>query len=143
MAEATSLRAWLEGNPPAAERYTQTLAGVAERIVQGEDPRHAVREFLDEYALRVSPQLRQVAVDAEPRPSGDPRWDAYLAALAEHLSVRDGFAPPAWTVGPARFLDRMWFVVERRAFFPSALRDAPASFRRRGVFITAGALERV
>ncbi len=52
---ATPLRTeseWLAANPPAAERLTQTLAGVASRVREGEEFSYAVREFLDEFSLR-------------------------------------------------------------------------------------------
>jgi hypothetical protein len=43
---------WLRRNPPEPARLTATLAGVADRARVGEDFRHAVRDFLDEVALR-------------------------------------------------------------------------------------------
>jgi hypothetical protein len=53
MAEPLTTRSdWLAANPPARERLSETLAGVAGRVRKGEDFRHAVREFLDEFALR-------------------------------------------------------------------------------------------
>jgi hypothetical protein len=36
-----------------------------------------------------------------------------------------------------------WFVADLPGFVPTALRESPISFARRGIFITRGALERV
>jgi hypothetical protein len=35
-----------------------------------------------------------------------------------------------------------WFVTDLRGLHPPALAESPSSFRRRGVFITSGALDR-
>src|SRR5690349_3611887 len=67
----------------------------------------AVRDFLDDYravALDARPSLL-----AEPPRLVDPRFDAYLAAFAEHFAVHDGLRVPAWTQEPERFLDTWWF----------------------------------
>jgi len=49
----------------------------------------------------------------------------------------------AWTVEPTRFLDRSWFVSEVRGFRAISISQAPAAFRRRGVFIPERSLRRV
>jgi hypothetical protein len=50
---------------------------------------------------------------------------------------------PAWSVEPVRFLDRFWFVSEVPGFRATAIAQAPAAFRRRGVFIPERSLHRV
>jgi hypothetical protein len=122
---------------------TQTLAGVAWRARDGEDFHHAVREFLDEFALRGDDQARAEAVEERPEPTGDPRQDAYLGALAEHLATVHGLTRPAWSVEPARFLERFWFVSEVAGFRAVAIAQAPAAFRRRGIFLPERSLHRV
>jgi hypothetical protein len=77
------------------------------------------------------------------RTTGDARVDAAFAAMAEHLGRRDGWQVPAWTREPQREALPWWFVTELRGLHPRALVESPSSFRRRGVFITRGALERV
>jgi hypothetical protein len=129
-------------HPVAESRYTRTLAAAAERVAHGEDLRFAVREVLDELRLRPTAELRRAAIAGEPKSIGA-RGDALLAAVAEHAALVDGAAPPAWALSPSRFLDRMWFVSETPGFRAIALRDAPAAFRRRGVFLPVDALRRV
>jgi hypothetical protein len=134
---------WLARNPPGAGRLTQTLAGAARRASGGEDFRHVVREFLDEFALRGDDRSRAEAIAERPSPSGERRHDAYLGALAEHLAAVHGLSRPGWSVEPGRFLDRFWFVSEVPGFRAVAIAQAPAAFRRRGVFIPERSLHRV
>jgi len=134
---------WLASNPPAEQRLSASLAGVAERVNGGEDFHHAVREFLDEFALRGDDRLRTSAIERRPAPTGDPRHDAYLGALAEHIASVYGLDRPAWSVEPDRFLDRFWFVSEVPGFRAVSIAQAPAAFRRRGVFVPERSLHRV
>jgi hypothetical protein len=80
---------------------------------------------------------------ARPESTTDPRADAYLGALAEHLAATNGIERPAWSLEPERFLERFWFVSEVHGFRALAVAQSPAAFRRRGIFIAKGALERV
>lgn len=82
-------------------------------------------------------------VAVEPGPTGDRRWDAMLAAAAEHLCYHHGLSVPPWSVDPSRFLDHWWFVSPYRSVHASALVSTPAAFANRGVFIHAGSLASV
>lgn len=134
---------WLVAHPPSPERLTQTLAGVARRALAGEDFHRAVREFLDEFALRADERSRAAAIVEKPRSTGEPRHDAYLGALAEHLAVIHGLGRPAWSVDADRFLPRFWFVSEVPGFRAISIAQAPAAFRRRNVFLPERSLHRV
>jgi hypothetical protein len=70
-----------------------------------------------------------------PELTGDCRFDAYLAALAEHLAVHDALPVPAWVEEPERFLEQWWFPTQFRSLHAIALVQSPASFRRRGIFV--------
>jgi len=115
---------------------------VARRHLAGADFRAAARELLDEAKLLPGPDQRERALAECPPLTGDPRFDAYLGALAEHLAQRWGRERPDWAVAPERFLDTMWFVSEVRGFRAIAIAQSPGAFRRRGIMIAAGALER-
>jgi hypothetical protein len=142
MARAITTRSdWLASHPP--KRLSATLAVVANRAREGEDFLHAVREFLDEFALRDDDGSRLAAIAEPPEPTGDVRYDAYLGALAEHLAVAHGLDRPGWSLEPDRFLDRFWFVSEVPGFRALAIAQAPAAFRRRGVFVPERSLHRV
>jgi hypothetical protein len=134
---------WLAQNPPASQRFSLTLASVAVATSEGEEFRFAVREFLDEFVLRPDLVSKDAAIRERPAPTGDERFDAFLGALAEHLALRCELDRPAWSVEPDRFLERFWFVSEVRGFRAISLAQAPAAFRRRGVFIPERSLRRV
>lgn len=74
-------------------------------------------------------------VAAEPAPTGDARFDALLAAIAEDLCIHAGIAPPAWVHERDRFLDGFWWVSNLPSVRARALVHAPASYRRRGVLL--------
>jgi len=108
--------------------------------------RFVVLQMLDDYRS----VLRHEGVEAAgrmwlvaPDRTDDVRIDAALAALAEFLARRDGWRVPAWAREADREAVPWWFVTELRGLHPRALVDSPAPFRRRGVFITRDALERV
>lgn len=105
--------------------------------------RFAVVQLLDDYTS----MLRHDGVDSAahmfdeaPPTTGDARVDA---AFAEHLARRDGWPAFPWTREPGREAMPWWFVTELRGLHPQAIVESPPSFRRRGVFITRGAPQRV
>jgi hypothetical protein len=139
----TTRSTWLAAHPPRPEQLTQTLAGISRRVLAGEDFGFAAREFLDEFALRGDDDARAAAIAARPPATGDRRYDAYLGALAEHLSAVHELTRPAWSVEPGRFLDRFWFLSDVAGFRAIAIAQAPAAFRRRGIFVPERSLHRV
>lgn len=72
---------------------------------------------------------------AEPEPTGDRRFDALLAAIAEDLCVHAGITPPTWVQDEGRFLDGFWWVSDLPSARAQAVVHAPASYRRRGVML--------
>jgi hypothetical protein len=119
-----------------------TLAGVAERIVRGEDLLLATRDFLDQVPRRTSEQLAEF-VRQRPDLTGNDCADALLARIAEHLAVTLGIPCPVRVGEPERFLDRFWFVSEVAGLRAAALAQAPVAHKRRGVLWPARSLERV
>lgn len=76
-------------------------------------------------------------VAQEPRPTGDARFDALLAAAAEHLAARYALPGPLWTALPERFLDRAWWISDLSSAKLLAIKWTPASFVRRGIYLDA------
>jgi hypothetical protein len=91
-----------------------------------------VVEFLKEYHQEPA-GVRSELLKEEPGLTGDERWDALFAGLAEHLAMRDGEAAPVWSA--SRGLRRFWFPFDTPGARAQALVHAPAAFRRRGVFV--------
>ena len=107
--------------------------------------RYVFVQMLDDYTS----VLRHAGVPAAarmwsgaPRGTGDSRVDAAFAAMAEYLARRDGWTVPSWARLSEREAWPWWFVTDLRGLHPRALVESPSSFRRRGVFITSGALDR-
>lgn len=100
----------------------------------------AAREFLDAWQ-EMNRDERQTAVSVEP-PGLGPVKDAYLAALAEHLSLSDGLNPPSWCQGESRFLRQPFFAGGLESIKAILLVESPLAFRRRLIFISADALSR-
>jgi len=118
-----------------------TIADLAARLARHTDEKirwKYVWEFLEEY--RWEPAERQPRLlDQEPPPTGDDRWDALLAAIAEHLTAQLDQAPPAWT--RTRVLATPWFPATLPSKRTEALVWAPAAFRKHGVYLSARDLE--
>jgi len=126
----------------AVPRGLVTLAEVAQRARAGEDFFFCVREHLS--SLRLLPAADRCSlVTDRPAELPDPVHQAYLGALAEHACSAAGAATPAWALEPDRFLDRLWFGTDRAGLEPWCLVESPAAFRRRGLFVTRGRLERL
>jgi hypothetical protein len=103
--------------------------------------RRLVLEFVEEYRHEDERHRASLLIE-EPAPTGDPRYDALLGGLAEHLAYHDGRPAPAWTYGPSRFLDQWWFPIDLPSVRADALVHSPGAFRIRGVFLGSGALDR-
>lgn len=82
----------------------------------------------------------QALVAASPASTGDPRFDALLAAVVEHACTKRSMPAPSWVNEPQRFLSTWWFMSEMPSLHADAIVHSPISFSRRGVFITSGAL---
>lgn len=128
---------------PRRRRWA-SVADLSDAIDDGltskpEDVWRLVAEFLDD-TERADDREFALTVADPPGLATDPRAPALAAALAEHLSVQRGLVPPPWTSD----IDdvRPWWFVAGDPFRAIALRESPPSFARRGIFVTAGSLER-
>lgn len=101
-----------------------------------------LREFLDEFYAARDPVARSAMLADEPSPLDDRRADAYLAAVAEHLSLRNGLPVPAWALQSSRFLHRPYFPCGLESLKATLLAESPTAFRRRLIFVGADPLYR-
>ncbi|GAA1738877.1 hypothetical protein [Luedemannella helvata] len=114
-----------------------SLAVLAQHVAATADGRlrwKLVWEFLEEYRWE-PPESQTRLLWSEPEPTGDERWDALLAALAEHLCAQHDLAPPQWA--ESRVLRHAWFPAELAIQRADALVRAPAAFRKHGVYLSA------
>ncbi len=124
----------MTGHPPTPGYSPLSLAELGHLMTGADESRRwrLVAEFLEEYGWE-SPEARFELLEAEPDKTGDEHWDVFLAALAEHLAARDGRGAPFWA--DQRSLRQFWFPFNTRAARVDALVNAPAAFRRRGVYV--------
>lgn len=109
-----------------------TLPEVAEFITRTPDDRTRLRLFFE--FCRGADEAGPAAVslvDTEPHLTGLQRFDALLAAIAEHVTSRFGVPGPPWAENTNRFLTSPWWVSP----LPSARVQALAGFRRRGIYL--------
>jgi hypothetical protein len=92
-------------------------------------------QFVDDFR-EADADVRATLLRARPATTGDARWDAFIAALAEHLAYHHDLPTPSWTDRKERFLLRWWFPTDLPSVKAAALAESPAAFRRHGVFIT-------
>ena len=120
------------------------LSPVISEDLSGDRESDAVRllfGFADDFRGSSRPG-RMTLIAEEPPPTGDARFDAALAGIAEFFAAEAGIAAPAWVNGPGRFLEPWWFVASRPAFHAYTLANTPALFARHGVFMAREVFDR-
>ena len=101
-----------------------------------------LREFLDTFYAAPEPAVQAAMLAEEPPATGQPRADAYLAAVAEHLALRYGLPVPSWSGEAGRFLHRPFFPSGLESLKATLLVESPVAFRRRLIFVGADPLYR-
>ncbi len=91
-------------------------------------------EFIEEYEHE-PPTSRRSLIEAEPARTGDVRWDALLAGIAEWLAARDSVPAPTWVGRPERTLPEPWSPHGLASLRRLAADNAPPEIRRHGVLI--------
>ncbi|WP_232425893.1 hypothetical protein [Mycobacterium sp. JS623] len=113
-----------------------TLAEIARSLAHTESEPTRWRMFLE--FRRGAADVGRAAlslVEAEPVLTGQPRYDALLAAAAEDITAHYGTPSPLWTVAWERFLTSAWWVSDLPSARLYALAGTPAAFRRRGIYV--------
>jgi transcriptional regulator with XRE-family HTH domain len=132
---------------PRVRRGAASLAGLSATIAEdlsGDRERDAVRllfGFADDF--RGSSRPGRIALIAEEPPlTGDARFDAALAGMAEFFAAEAGIEAPMWVNAPGRFVEPWWFIASRPAFDAYTLAHTPALFARHGVFVAREVFDR-
>ena len=122
-------------------RRPTSLKEVAELGASGGDIDALLREFLDEFFVAEDSRRATMLVD-EPQLLEHERANAYLAAVAEHLTLCYSLPRVAWVNGPQRFLHRPYFPAGLESLKATFLKESPTAFRRRLIFVDANPLSR-
>lgn len=132
---------------PRVRRGAASLAELAttigEDLQQGRE-RDALRllfGFADDFRGSTRPGRIALLRD-EPPLTGDARFDAALAGVAELFAAEGAIPVPTWVNGPERFAEPWWFVASRPAFHAYTLAHTPAVFARHGVFVAREVFDR-
>jgi transcriptional regulator with XRE-family HTH domain len=132
---------------PRVRRGAASLAELAATIsedLERSSERDALRllfGFADDF--RGSSRAGRIALlTDEPPLTGDTRFDAALAGVAEFFAAEGALAAPTWVNGPTRFVEPWWFVASRPAFHGYTLANTPACFARHGVFVAREVFDR-
>lgn len=101
-----------------------------------------LREFLDEFYNETDDLKRQQMLADEPPLVDIETTNAYLAAVAEHLSFENKFTVPEWALGQHRFLKRPYFPSGLESLKAICIVESPTAFRRRMIFVDMNPLSR-
>jgi transcriptional regulator with XRE-family HTH domain len=126
-----------------AASLEQLAHTITEELAQGRE-RDALRllfGFADDFRGSSRPG-RVALLREEPPATGDARFDAALAGVAEFFAREGGIPTPKWVDGPHRFVEPWWFASSRPAFDAYTLAHTPAVFARHGVFIAREVFDR-
>jgi transcriptional regulator with XRE-family HTH domain len=133
---------------PRMRRGAASLADLAQTIEEdlerGEecDALRLLFGFADDF--RGSSRPGKIALLRQaPSGTGDARFDAALAGVAEFFASEGAIPAPAWVNEPGRFVEPWWFVATLPAFHAYTLANTPAVFARHGVFIAREVFDRV
>ncbi|MGK2957546.1 MAG: helix-turn-helix domain-containing protein [Acidimicrobiales bacterium] len=142
--EASGMRLHIETQVDYAASILGLARSIREDIDRG-DTSSPVRKAA-ELAHRFhhgDDHTRRRMIAAEPPTTGDVRWDAFVAALAEWLAVQADDHVPRWAYDAARYLHFGWWVTPMKAVHAWEYAGSPASFQHRGVYIHRDSLTNV
>lgn len=126
---------------PTTSRPVYEAAAAIAAALRNDDESGAYREFIqlsDDLARERGP-LRAALTALAPAQI-DSRYDALLAAVAEHYLLEGGLPLPAWIHDKSRLLPDPWFVDDVPELFDQTVAETPSAFARHGVFIAASEL---
>lgn len=129
----------VDASSPVHARKLVTVPAAAATIRSGlrkswstADLLRVVRELGVSIAAVTEPAEQQLIL-AAPSTTGDQRWDALLAAMAEQLAAGHGVEVPDWTAGHT--LPTFWFVGTSPSLRAHAFARTPISMQVRGVMV--------
>jgi len=133
---------------PRMRRGAASLADLARTIEQDlkdgreQDALRLLFAFADDFRGSSRPGAIELIAEKPPA-TGDSRFDAALAGVAEFFATQRGIPIPRWVEQPDRFVEPLWFVASRPEFDAYTLANTPAVFARHGVLIAREVFDRV
>lgn len=125
-------------NAPATDPANLTLAEAARHLAEQCEVESVQRTIVHDF-IRGSNEThftrRRSLVADKPEPTGDPRYDALLGGLGEHLALHDQFPAPTWVFEANRYLTSAWYWVDLRSYRDILHGVTPAAFLHRNIYI--------
>jgi len=132
---------------PRLRRGAASLAELGQTIMEDlaqgleQDALRLLFGFADDF--RGSSRAGRIALlREEPSPTGDARFDAALAGVAELFAAEGAIVAPAWVNGEGHFVEPWWFVASRPEFHAYTFAHTPALLARHGVFMAREVFDR-
>jgi transcriptional regulator with XRE-family HTH domain len=132
---------------PRLRRGAASLAQLSKTIQQDleggreQDALRLLFGFADDFRGSSRPGAIEL-IAQQPAATGDARFDAMLAGVAEFFATERGIPAPGWVDQPDRFVEPLWFVSSRPEFDAYTLANTPAAFARHGVLIAREVFDR-
>jgi len=111
----------------------ETLRELVACIDNPEGRHPALRCFLDAFYI-ASKEDKQIKISEEPPLTENEYFNAYLAAVAEHLAWDYALKTPSWCFQKNRFLRSPIFTNKLEGTKGILFVDSPSAFRRRMIF---------
>lgn len=128
---------------PSGPRPVWAAAEDVRNALADHDERSAWREVIQlNDDLRAAEPATRVALSVTaPAPTGDPRFDALLAAVTDFVLSRSRLPRPSWLTEDEWTLAQPWDVEDVPALRVAARAATPASIKRHGIYLDHTVLE--
>ena len=114
-----------------------SLFEVAESFLGGVELKVAVPEFVDNLLLAATKDSKLAMIFECPKPTGDAKVDALLAAIARHIAIQYRLEDlPGWVRSDDRILAEPWFTSKptSMAMQLKLVTGSPPAFRLHNIF---------
>jgi transcriptional regulator with XRE-family HTH domain len=142
--EAAGARLQVSAKPDSAVSLVGLAQAMREDLANGDTtwPVRRAAEFVHRFH-HSDPDRRRRMIAARPPDTGDERWNAFVAALAEWLAVTGDVSTPTWAHEPDRYLGYGWWITSMRSMRAWEYAGSPVSFQIRGIYIHRDSLVNV
>jgi transcriptional regulator with XRE-family HTH domain len=128
--------------------YAVSIAGLFDSAfedIERDDVTTVLRktsEFVARF-LASETDKQRLMISVEPETSLHDEWDAFAAGLAEWLAVIADVSIPPWAHNADRYLNRAWWITNKKSLQAWEYAGTPASLQQHGVYVHRDSLVNV